>query len=832
MPVSGLKIGKSVVYIDLKKEEGTFKFIHPKTNQQFGRVHQIKSIRSNPEEYIAKNYYALLSLDKVKKPIGGGLADDLKNQASLKGLDVASDALKMMDQLSNHIGKIGNNYSEETQKQAEELTRPLVLLSSQSTEVFGNADAKDELLDNLQNPSMFPLIFKTSKGILLFGTPGNGKTAVVRWAVSKMKNTVFFAPNPGQIMSYYQGETEKNLNRLFQAASDAIGKPPPKEKVKGSKKISKFKEADFSDDAISLTYINELTPLVDLTNMNLEAQGAVIKKMKESEYNKEDLGKIYSYIHDRLPKALIKKDNLPAKSVAKSKKIEQFRNDVTKAIIAYAYATSDIAEPEYKISLDSKTGKEEISEEPEIIRRSTRSGKSDNTDPKDLIRNSVIFFDEIDGLVKSREGEGQESGGSSVLSTLLDLMDGIRARPGVIVIAATNKPWQLDEALLRRLGKRIFIDLPDENAISGIVRNSLSRYAFPSKIFDYQTNTKDAVVYPENFDPIEKNSSTNPNNNNQPQNNIISKAERVYNFVSDTKFIKMVKTTDDLESFSKQSSNQEEYEKYIELKKEEEQEGQVNDFDKDLYEELKIKFERSNDFYIKNIADSSKIPDIFSQTAFPDPRNNTIPGIAINDGLPINDKVLELIVKIMRGKDTELAKKLQEIPIGDQSKVEEVIESAKKISVHHRPRSGAEVETLLTLTLKNAAKRAFYESHTKGLFNVISRPDLVAESEEQLKSDKSQQQPKQLLYLVSDEWMNENTGLLKELEKKYPKTELSLKKFYFEKKQLRQLDDEEKTRLINMDIRVMDFAYTMYKFPPALNVNNYVETYVYDKFNQ
>ena len=34
----------------------------------------------------------------------------------------------------------------------------------------------------------------------------------------------------------------------------------------------------------------------------------------------------------------------------------------------------------------------------------------------------------------------------------------------MFILAATNRPWDLDEAILRRLSKRIYIPLPDENS--------------------------------------------------------------------------------------------------------------------------------------------------------------------------------------------------------------------------------------------------------------------------------------------------------------------------------------------------------------------------------
>jgi len=92
---------------------------------------------------------------------------------------------------------------------------------------------------------------------------------------------------------------------------------------------------------------------------------------------------------------------------------------------------------------------------------------------------STVFFDEIDAIMMARGVASEHEASRRVKGELLSQMDGIgRAAGGegklVMVLATTNTPWDLDDALLRRLEKRIYIPLPDRAAREELLRLNLS----------------------------------------------------------------------------------------------------------------------------------------------------------------------------------------------------------------------------------------------------------------------------------------------------------------------------------------------------------------------
>lgn len=90
----------------------------------------------------------------------------------------------------------------------------------------------------------------------------------------------------------------------------------------------------------------------------------------------------------------------------------------------------------------------------------------------------VLFFDEIDSIGKARSSVSHDGGATDrVLNQLLAEMDGMNQKKNVFVMGATNRPSQLDTALMRpgRLDQLVYIPLPDAKSRLSIFKAKLKK---------------------------------------------------------------------------------------------------------------------------------------------------------------------------------------------------------------------------------------------------------------------------------------------------------------------------------------------------------------------
>ncbi|CAB9519813.1 Protein SUPPRESSOR OF K(+) TRANSPORT GROWTH DEFECT 1 [Seminavis robusta] len=93
-------------------------------------------------------------------------------------------------------------------------------------DIAGLEGAKESLKETVILPVMFPQLFvgerKPFKGILLFGPPGTGKSFLAK-AVATESNSTFFSVSSADLISKWQGESEKLVRNLFEMARESEG---------------------------------------------------------------------------------------------------------------------------------------------------------------------------------------------------------------------------------------------------------------------------------------------------------------------------------------------------------------------------------------------------------------------------------------------------------------------------------------------------------------------------------------------------------------------------------------------------------------------------------
>ncbi|TVU22963.1 hypothetical protein EJB05_32686 [Eragrostis curvula] len=90
---------------------------------------------------------------------------------------------------------------------------------------------------------------------------------------------------------------------------------------------------------------------------------------------------------------------------------------------------------------------------------------------------TIIFVDEVDSMLGQRNRAGEHEAMRKIKNEFMTHWDGLLSRPDqrILVLAATNRPFDLDEAIIRRFERRIMVGLPSMESRELIMRSLLSK---------------------------------------------------------------------------------------------------------------------------------------------------------------------------------------------------------------------------------------------------------------------------------------------------------------------------------------------------------------------
>ncbi|KAK7318165.1 hypothetical protein RJT34_02864 [Clitoria ternatea] len=90
---------------------------------------------------------------------------------------------------------------------------------------------------------------------------------------------------------------------------------------------------------------------------------------------------------------------------------------------------------------------------------------------------TIIFVDEVDSMLGQRTRVGEHEAMRKIKNEFMTHWDGLLTKPGerILVLAATNRPFDLDEAIIRRFERRIMVGLPSAENRGKILRTLVAK---------------------------------------------------------------------------------------------------------------------------------------------------------------------------------------------------------------------------------------------------------------------------------------------------------------------------------------------------------------------
>jgi SpoVK/Ycf46/Vps4 family AAA+-type ATPase len=251
-----------------------------------------------------------------------------------------------------------------------------------------------------------------------------------------------------------------------------------KQKTDPSKQIYKPK---FDEDGVEITEEEQKKNLVDKISKAISGkneENSLLEKFKPSAQSPKGFADVAGMekLKRDLKNGIIQFINDPQQA---QKDLEEYGKAIPKSLLLYGppgcgktYITqalaSEIDTPMYMLNI-SKAGSEYINQTSKNLKQAFDAAAKISEEQQ---KPCLLFMDEIDSLAFNR-GNMTWPEDIKQVATMLQCIDGAK-QSNVLIIGATNKYDILDPAIRRRFDSKVFVDLPDKEAIQSLLVKQLT----------------------------------------------------------------------------------------------------------------------------------------------------------------------------------------------------------------------------------------------------------------------------------------------------------------------------------------------------------------------